>query len=47
MGRVVQTVLLEMLLLGCRGHGASFQCVIAKNSQANKDSAAQQKRQAN
>jgi hypothetical protein len=25
MGRVVQTVLLEVLLLCCRGHGASFE----------------------
>ena len=47
MGRVVQTVLLEMLLLGCRGHGASFKVGDGEKLPAAKHSAAQQNRQAN
>jgi hypothetical protein len=30
-GRVVQTLLLDLLLLGCRGHGASFSVQGHKN----------------
>ena len=44
-GRVVQTLLLELLLFGCRGHGASFN-VRGQKKADSKDSAMQQKCQA-
>ncbi|MCY1552791.1 hypothetical protein D9M68_892110 [compost metagenome] len=46
-GRVVQTLLLELLLLGCRGHGASFSIQGRdKNTRDAKHSALQQRCQA-